>query len=222
MNLIYQNFDFKIEFEENYFYSIVIENQDLFSEMISDIDFQLQGLNGKFVLSENYVPIEVRKNVELITQFIPFNLNRKDLTNKVYDSLVKQSMKEEMTEKTYNLFLTLTQYLQDLMQLYESELEISQAEDIMQILKMFNVRFSEEEKDLCEKLLDYMVAVERYKSKKLFVTVNLRSYISDEKASQFFKELLLRKISILCIESCERKKLPQEKRMIIDKDCCVI
>ncbi|SEK56671.1 CRISPR-associated protein Csn2 [Ruminococcus albus] len=75
---------------------------------------------------------------------------------------------------------------------------------------------------LPEKIMEYMLISEKLKGTKVFVTVNMRSYITDEKIEQLFKSVLLHKINLICIENKEYSRLDTEKVIIIDEDMCVI
>lgn len=222
MKLVYPFLNLEMDFEEGAVSSLVIENQNIFSELITDINNQIEGYEGEFVLSENYTPIEIRKNVELITQFIPFTLNKKDILTKLYGEIQKNAMSPEMLERTNCILADLERYVFDVSNILENELECTVSSDIVPLLKMFDIQFCENDKSLCEKLLDYFEAVEKYKKKSFFVTVNLRSYIDDKTAELFFKDVIVRKVTLLAIENFDYKKLPCEKRIIIDKDLCII
>lgn len=222
MKLIYPMLGLDITFEENSVCSLVIENRALFYEMVSDIYRQIEGNNGKFVLSENYEPKEMRKAAELITGFVPFTLNKKDILTKAYVEIQKNSQSPEMVERTHGILAELERYICDVSGFCENEFVCTETTDITPLLKMFDLKFLDEDKSLCEKLLDYFEASERYKRVRLFVTVNLRSYIDDDDAQMFFKCVLMRKINLLCIENYAYEKLAGEKRTIIDSDLCII
>lgn len=222
MKLVYPILNMDIDFKENRFSSLVIENQNLFFKLITDINDQIEGYEGELVLSENYEPMEMRKTAELITQFVPFTLNKKDILTKLYSDIQKNSQSPEMLERTNSILAELERYVCDVAGLCENELECTETSDITMLLKMFDLKFCDSDKTLCEKLLDYFEAAERYKKKKLFITVNLRSYIDDEKAKLFFQSVIMRRINLLCIENYAYEKLPEEKRTIIDNDLCVI
>ena len=64
--------------------------------------------------------------------------------------------------------------------------------------------------------------MQEFIGKKLFVTVNLRSYISDKEAELFMQTALLHKFNVFMIENYEHKRLSYEKRFIIDADLCLI
>lgn len=222
MKLVYPMLNLNIEFEENVVNSLILENQNLFYETINEIHNQIEGLGGNFVLSENYEPVEMRKTAELVTQFVPFTLNKKDILTKLYIDIQKQSQSPEMLERTNTLLSELERYVCDISDVFANDLECTPTVDIVPLLKMFDLRFSEDERGLCEKILDYFAASERYKGKRLFITVNLRSYIDDEKAKLFFHNIVMRKTKLLCIENHAYTKFNCEKRIIIDNDLCVI
>lgn len=222
MKLVYPLLNLDMDFEENSINSLIIENQKMFSEVITDLYNQIEGYEGELVISENYAPVEARKNVELITQFIPFTLNKKDILTKLYEEMQKNAVSPEMLERTNGILAELERYIFDISNTFENELECTVPSDIVPLLKMFNISFCDSDKDLCEKLLDHFDLAERYKNKKLFITVNLRSYIDNEKAELFFKNVIMRKTALLTIENYAYKKLDYEKRTIIDEDLCII
>lgn len=222
MMLVYPMLNLKIEFEENTINSLIVENQNLLFEMINDLNNQTEGLDGKFVLSEDNEPIEIRKYAELITGLVPFTMNKKDILTKLYADIQKKALAADMFEYTNRILSDIERYVCDLSDIYSNELECTSAADIVPLLKMFNLKFAEEGKSLCEKLLDYFEAATYYKGKRLFITVNLRSFIDDQKADLFFKGVAMRKINLLCIDSYAYDKLSYEKRVIIDRDLCII
>ena len=57
---------------------------------------------------------------------------------------------------------------------------------------------------------------------KLFVTVNMRSYVPDREMELFAQTALSRGCRILMLENREYPRLAQEKRWIVDSDLCEI
>ena len=76
MTIAYPAFNLYCELEESTVLNLVIENQQIFSDVISDIYDQCSGESGRLILSENNEPLELRKRAELITQIIPFEINQ--------------------------------------------------------------------------------------------------------------------------------------------------
>lgn len=214
--------DICCELSDEHIVTIILENQHMFYSIISDINSQLEGADGKFVLSEDYQPLDMRKHTELITQFVPFSINQKELINKLYSTLKTRSMNEEMYQKTAELYTAISKYMYFLTEDYENELIFDCPDDISGLLKTFNVRFYDSDKSLSEKILEYTIAASELKGERVFIFVNIRSYLTDNQIEALFKNFILRKIKVLCIENKEYRKLTMEERIIIDEDMCLI
>lgn len=62
---------------------LVIENQKLFTSILTELYGQINNCKGEFVFSIDNSPKEISKNIEIITQFIPFEINKKTLIGKL-------------------------------------------------------------------------------------------------------------------------------------------
>ncbi len=222
MMIAYPAADICCKMDEECIMTLVIENQHLFYSLVCDITNQMQGLSGSFVLSEDYQPLDMRKYAEVITQLVPFTVNQKELLNKLYTELKKYAVSEEMYHKTNELFSNISKYLYILTEDNGNELIYDVPEDINGILKAFNLRYDDSELSLTEKILEYSIAVNQLKGERVLILINLRSYLTDKQAEELFKNFILRKIRVICIENKEYKRLSPEKRIIVDEDMCVI
>lgn len=220
--IAYPAADLCCKLNEDKVLTLVIENQHMFYSIISDIQVQLDGNDGEFVLSDNYTPLDTRKNIELISQLIPFSVNQKELLSKLYGYIKKKAVNEELYQATQEILSRISEYLFQLTEDEEGELIITVPEDISGILKAYDLRFNDNDMTLSEKLLEYMINSNVFKAKNLFVIVNLRSYLTNNQTEQLFKSALLKKLQLLCIESFEHERLSNEDVIIIDKDMCLI
>ena len=75
---------------------------------------------------------------------------------------------------------------------------------------------------LSDQLLDYMELVTAFDRPKLFVTVNLRSYMGDEEFMLFAGTVLSHGYHILAAENREYPRADCEKRTVVDIDLCEI
>ena len=71
-----------------------------------------------------------------------------------------------------------------------------------------------------EKLVDYMELVREFDRDKLFFTVNLRSFFTDEECGLFMETVAGHGFHVIMLESMDRPKLKLERRITIDTDLC--
>ena len=67
-----------------------------------------------------------------------------------------------------------------------------------------------------------MLAVTEFEGEKIFVFVNLKSYIPEAELEALYKTAIHHKLKLLLIESTDRALLKHEKKLVIDNDLCEI
>lgn len=222
IKIVDTRFGIDIDIKDGYVCSIVIEHQKVFYDFISDIYRQSVGENGAVVLSENYVPLDIKKSADVITRLIPFTVNRKELLSKVYARLGGAAVSGEMYHHTLEMYSCLEKYLYELTDDFSSSLVFRRANDISWLLKGFGVGFDEQEMSLPEKLLEYMLMMNDYLKKSIFFVVGLRSCLTDKQAYELYKSVLLSGLTLICIDSHDCNRLDCEQKTIIDTDMCII
>ena len=148
-------------------------------------------------------------------------LNKKILINKVINRMQKLAMDEEHYYQTNELIILLESYLLDLSVELTGDIEFSKI-TWENIIKAVGIGFTENYDSLAEKILDYMELVREYDSEKMFITLNLRSYISDDEMNKFVNDVVARGYKLLMVENSEYPIIEHEKRYIIDADKCII
>lgn len=221
MKFVFSGLSQPIEFEENIINSLIIENQKLLYLLIDDIHNQLNGYDGDCVLSQNDIPLEISKNIELITSFIPFEINKKSLLNKIVLRLEKNSLNESNFIRTSQLMFDIERFVEDIAFEFLCDIECTSITPSA-IFKSIGLKVSENYERPIEKILDYMELVREFDGDKLFVFVNMRSFFEDNEIEEFFDSAILHKYNVLLIESMEHKRLKNEKRLIVDEDLCEI
>lgn len=201
--------------------TLVIENQALLINLLSDIYGQIEGIDGKSVLSDNKGILPMSKFAELLTQFVPFELSKKTLISKISTLLEKKAVAEDMYLETVELLSSIERYLSKLSFDFNCN-PIFQKISINSLIKASGVELNEAYDSLGEKILDYFELVREFDHDKLFITFNLRSFLSDSEAQLFIGDILRREINLIMIESSEHKLLSCENRLLIDSDLCEI
>lgn len=221
MKIIIPHVDYVFDCADKKVCSVIIENQKMLYSVICDILGQVQGDDGETILSEDNQVLPISKCAELITQFTPFELNHKNLVNKVISQMQRIAVDEQHYLKTQQLVNEWERYLMELSIDMVGALNFPKviAETL---IKAAGIEFDDTYESLSEKIIDYFELVQEYDRRKLFVLVNLRSYLPDEEMGIFMRDVLARNIQVLLLESSERAVLLNEKRYIVDADLCVI
>lgn len=222
MMLVYPPVGLEVFIPDNKVQTIVIEDPRLFYEITNDIYSQIDGNSGDTVLSENYVPLQLSRSADIITQFIPFTTNKKDIISSIYLKLKEKAVNELFYNSTQELYSYVERYLYALVEDSDTELDFCRPGDISSFLKAFDLHIAKTDKKLNEKLFEYILASWEYKKRSVFITVGLRNYITDREAEELFQIVLLNGITLICLESKESLLLKNETRIIIDKDFCII
>ena len=90
----------------------------------------------------------------------------------------------------------------------------------LSIVKTMNPHFRIDEGSLIGRLCSFLDASSKYCGTKLFVFINIRSYVDSASFEAFVRQIIYRKHYVIFIESQPYDRLECEKLMIIDKDLC--
>lgn len=220
MKFVYPDINVVFDTETDKVNTLIIENQRLLTGLLSDLTMQLEGLEGKTVISDADIVVPTAKSAELLTCFFPFEINKKPLLTKATTMLVSQALDNDF-ERIREIIAELEAFL------FKQTLGLAgdfsfQKIALESIVKSAGMRFEEEYESLGEKLINYFELVYEYDKKKLFILLNLRSFIDDEEAERFFDTIINHRYHVLMVESSEHIHLHNERCYIIDKDLCEI
>lgn len=202
--------------------TLAIENQPLFRKLIRDIALSIEGVSTPAVLSKENKSIEFSKYAELLTDFVQFNINQKSLLNKVCAALEKVAVSAEKYQETSLLLAGIEKAVNDWA--FEFPCDIVPAKvAVPNLLKAIGIEINDDyhgEKGEVERIVDYMELVREFDRDKMFVTVNMRSYFSDDAMERFMKTAVSHEYKVLMLESKAHPQLKWENRLTIDADLC--
>lgn len=219
MKLVYYEFAKTVETDKDAINTIIIENQPLFQRFISRLLGTDEDKSVSIISDGKELALE--KTCEVITSFIPFEINKKPLINKLLSSLEKEIATGEFYERASRITREIELLLYEASINVEGNIDISDI-STQSIIKNASPKFSNDFETLSEKVLEYFKLIYEYEGEKLFILVNYRCYVSDAEYDLFIKEVLKRHIHLICIENKEYNRSELEKRYIIDKDLCEI
>ena len=200
----------------------IIESPELFACYLQELYGQYAKQDGKFVLSQNMKEADISKYCEIIINPFAVELNGKKILNKLYAELGEVSRSEVMYTKTLELSGLIQEYLLELESNTNHILQFDNEMDISGLLKFMDVKLDDSEGFFFERLICYIKNVVNVLSVKVFVFINLRSYLTDKQMQELIKEITYQEVQALFIENQERGCLEGGMRYIIDVDGCEI
>ena len=218
MTLVHPELDTVLEIGEERVCTLVIENRNYFRMLLSDLNDQINGMDGKAILSVDDRPVSFSANAELIDSYLNFSLNRKALINKIISALERKAVCDTYLQ-TAELISSIERLITELSDSISCEL-ICRKLTIGNVFRGIGVELDEDGEEPLERLLDYMELVRDYDREKLYILVNLRSWYPDDKIELFLQSVLGHGHKALLIDNCDYPRLPSEKRVTIDSDLC--
>ena len=129
---------------------------------------------------------------------------------------------ESMFQLTQEICGKLQEYFFQLEHLCLYPLSMEADIDMSAIFKAIDVKCDMYSNDFFENLTEYIKIVSNLLDKRLFILINIRSYIDDEQLKQLLKEAAYIEVNLLLIENQKRSCLFGLAEYIIDCDSCEI
>ena len=178
----------------------IVESPDLFSQIVQQLQQQINGGSAGFVLSDSEKELALSKCAEMIVNPFAIDFNDKKIQKKLYAELLEISKGEE-------LYLTT-----------QTDVEV----DMLALFKAMGIQVQDYAADFFETLIQYIKVMADLMKKKLIIFVNIRSYLNDIQIEQVSEIAVYNEIAILFIENIQRDFSKQRRYYIIDKDGCEI
>lgn len=221
MKLVHPNIEHQFRFNGAGLNTLVIENQRFFYDLLYDICAQLHGASGDTVLSKQNCPLAFPTHIEIVREFIDFDINQKNLLNRLHVKMEKLALESEQYADTLWMLQKLESYILSLTADVPGEVILDKL-NIGSLIKSVGLRLDNEYGEPLERIYDYMELVRELDGDKLFVFVNMRSYFTDEAVARFCDTVLRHQFCVLLIDASVHPLLPDEQRVLIDEDLCEI
>lgn len=221
LKLISRELELPIILSEEYVRLLIIENPTLFYNIVSQLNSQINGGSGSFVLFSDNQEISVESNGELIYDYYNFDFNDKKLLSLLYKTIEKEVASyhiEKIHQANTYLNCLMMDILEDLPFAFSLDDITTNA-----LLKALAVKFEVDYETLEEKIICLINILIELKKCKFIIFVNLKSILSDEQLLHIYHHCNLEKICLLLIENSQlRTKLSMEKALIVTEDRCEI
>lgn len=199
---------------------LCIENQKLFRKIIEELHMRLSGQDGSIVFSVDDLLVKPQKEIVLLEKFVPFEINTKEILNKISAALEKEAMNEEHYLQTMELLSQIERYFDTISDM-NYNITLSKL-DFSSIIKAVSPILIDDYDNPLEAIIDYMDYMVEFLGDKLFITVNFRSFFTDEEFATMIETISAKGFKLLLIESTERSKIPGVNTVLIDSDLCQI
>ena len=200
---------------------LAIEKPSAFLSFTEELYVQIDGNDGEIVLSNDRGIVKLSSKAELIKDFIPFEINNKKLVNKLFSYFERKALNGEYYEDLEKLNALIINLMCKLTDSEVIETEFG-AMNLNALFKAINFRLNEEKYSLGESIFNYMLNVRELDGDKIFVFLNLMSFIDEEQRELFFKTIVDHRFNTLFLEPRAVNSHNLVNQIIIDEDFCVI
>lgn len=222
MKLINRNYEYVFHLIDGNHFCITIENPLIFRTYVTDLLNQIEGGEGKFILSEGIEEKEIDKNISMITDYLRFDPIDKKVSNKINLLLKNFVVDEILYEKTTEVVSTIEKYAISIIDDFPYSLSYDKI-DVNNLLKILNLKITVEYTSLLEKIIEYMKLLHGICGISVFILLNISSFLSPQELEYLIEEANLQKHNLIFIESHNNQvQIPYTKNIIIDKDGCEI
>ena len=221
MKLINSKYNFSFDLNNNLINVLVCENEKVYNDMIIDL-YKLEGdRDSSFILSSDEKQINFNDNCEIIFNPFKIDINNKKNIEKLYGQLSKYMSMDNMFIEKNEIIEQLYMYINKLSLISEYDILHNDRLEDKSIFKLIGLEI---ENDGCfdDMLINYMKVTNKLQGSKLYIFVNLKSFITSNDVLKMYKGIEYNKINVLLIENVDRKMVNGENKIIIDRDGCII
>jgi len=223
MKLVHPSMEMHMELEENVVNVLVLEAPELFKVLTQELYSQCNGGEGSFVLSQDHNELEIDKFADITFNVFALDYNSRKILNKLYDNLRKIAYGEEMYLATQEMKSKVVGYIEKLAEYTDYPLVHKEEVDMVDFLKIFDIKIDAFADSVLEKIVAYMEAMRNFLKIELFIFVNIKSYLTEKELQELYTQTAYMKARLLLIEATTKEWILTEERVtIIDKDLCEI
>lgn len=197
---------------------MVIENTLLFRNVLTELMHE----NGeRFVISENYVPMDFKKSVFVIKNLLDFEYTDKKLMNKInaeLEATANSSYYQELFEIRSSLFSLGEKLTFE----YDFDYSITDEIDTSSIIKLLSFHPRDDSGNMLEKLILYLKLLKKYMNVRLFICCHLTLYFQDTEIHELTGALTAMDISLVDFENTDQYIAERKNIVLIDKDLCEV
>ncbi len=201
---------------------VQIENIYIFRKFIETITLECFLSDVITLFDEDLNIIDVDEACFSIINVMNLDLNTKKNLNSLNKILLKTTY-ENLKKDLGNLKKEILKIVKSIS--LELEVSVSIKEEIKadDLFKIVDIKFSESQENILEKLINYIIVISKLQRKNIFLILHIKEYLTDEEIFTLIKELSLHEIFLIDFETRNFSGNEQsDNKIIIDEDGCLI
>ncbi|WP_311562362.1 type II-A CRISPR-associated protein Csn2 [Peptoniphilus duerdenii] len=222
MNLVTKYLENSLEIKSKTINTLVIEDTRYFSIFLKGLIEATEIESDEFELIEDYKTVDMTKYVEIIFDIFNLEANSANILKKMYSELEEDLNTQEVYTKKVELESIIANITDEL--IYRSRFSLKAGEiNYQNLFKAIEIEFDYEKNSVLERLIEYIKVTSELLKTKVYIIVNLDSFLSEEELVELEKFLLYNDIKVLALQNTIRREVkPSENLRIVDKDLCEI
>ena len=205
--------------EDNKILNIEIYNKKFFYRFIKDLNLIENGNTIEEIIAFNKQNEEITltNKIEILSNFLDFDLYNKKYSSDFQKYIVKNS-EEKNIDKIVKEYSKVYDSISNIVNLIDIPITIKNDFDFESIIKSFKfeVNFFD---NLLNNLIDLLEVKLNLSKEKIYVIINLKSYLSNEDLLELYKYIFVKNINSIFIDTNKYDDLNDNvNKIIIDTD----
>ena len=222
MNLVTEYLENSFEIKSKTINTLVIEDTKYFTKFIKALMETANRGSEEFGLIEDFKKVDLSKVTEIIFDLFSLEANNANILKKLYEELEKDINSEEIFNKKIEMESLAANIADDLIHMSRFSLKSGDI-NYQNFFKAIAIEFDYDKNSIIEKLIEYIKVTADLLDKKLFVIINLDSFLTEEDLVELSKFLCYNKIKVLALQNkITRQVKTCENLRILDQDLCEI
>ncbi len=220
MKLVHSRIERQIDFDENFCYELIIENQMEFFNLTNEIIKQADGQEGDFVLSEGKL-LDFAKNCLVIYDYYNLGMQSKRVQNLINSNVVEVLKDGDFVEKFANINQTLAEIGERVKEELDFNVETEAEFDFESYAKFSNFKLVTAD-NLKEDLCDFVSVMQKLTNFNVVILINAYCVLGEADLKDIIKQLHYDQLNVLFVDSSQRNAFEDMETIIIDNDLCEI
>lgn len=216
-------YDFRFKIDSSQIINIVIENPSLLSDVVCSLTMQINGEEGKIIISDAEIALSFAKNIDFIANPICIDCNNKKVLSAMYKELAVIA-KDSCVKETNELNSIIVNHIDDIISRsrYLLTMDYNATMDYPTLFKMYEVCAISSSDSFIEQFINYIRAMNVICDIKVFIVLNLKQFFTKQEIQMLFEFCQYNDVILINIEGSESEHYEFDRYYVIDKDYCII